>query len=145
MDSNKKNARIFEDVKINVKIKLAALWVAVMFIYIYADIKTFFQTGFIEQLIAGEVEGVSITQAFLFSAALLMSIPSVMIFLSMTLKPKLNRLVNIIVSIPHIVLIIALQFMFADHYAYYAYYNILEVIFHLLIVWYAWKWPKQGA
>jgi len=30
----KKTARILEDVKINVKIKLSALWVAVMFLYI---------------------------------------------------------------------------------------------------------------
>jgi len=42
MESSKKKEKIFEDVKISVKIKLAALWVAVMFIYVYADIKTFF-------------------------------------------------------------------------------------------------------
>ncbi len=34
-NSNIKTARILEDVKINVKIKLSALWVAVMFLYIY--------------------------------------------------------------------------------------------------------------
>ena len=142
MNSNKKTVEM-EDVKINVKIKLAALWVAVMFIYVYADIKTFFQTGLIEQIIAGEVAGIEITQAFLFGAAILMSIPAVMIFLSLTLKPKANRLVNIILSILHIGLIIALQFMPAEVWAYYVYYNFLEIVFHLLIVWYAWKWPKQ--
>ena len=39
MNLNRKTATILEDVKINVKIKLAALWVALMFLYIYADIK----------------------------------------------------------------------------------------------------------
>jgi len=34
MNTNKKTPRILEDVKINVKMKLSALWVAVMFLYV---------------------------------------------------------------------------------------------------------------
>jgi len=34
MSSNKKTARILEDVKVNVKIKLSALWVTLLLIYI---------------------------------------------------------------------------------------------------------------
>jgi len=143
MGSNKKIVRNLEDVKINVKLKLAALWASVMFIYIYADIQTFFQTGIIEQLITGEVIGIKITQTFLLGSAVLMSIPSIMIFLSLTLKPKVNRLINIIISILHIGLIIALQFMPAKVYYYYKYFQLIEILFHLLIVWYAWKWPQQ--
>ena len=32
--------------KVNVKIILSALWVAVVFIYVYADIKTLFQSHY---------------------------------------------------------------------------------------------------
>ena len=35
MNSEKKTATILEDVKINVKIKLSALWVALMFLYVW--------------------------------------------------------------------------------------------------------------
>jgi len=35
--------KTLQDDKVNVKIILSALWVAVMFIYVYADIKTLFQ------------------------------------------------------------------------------------------------------
>lgn len=133
----------FIDQKVNIKVIIASLWAAVMFIYIYADIKTFFQTGFIEQLMTGEVVGITITQGFLLGAAVLMSIPPVMIVLSLILKPGANRILNIVVTLLHIALIIALQFIPADVWLYYIFYNILEVVFHALILWYAWKWPVK--
>ena len=34
-----------EDVKVNVRMKLSALWVALMLIYIYADILSLFRPG----------------------------------------------------------------------------------------------------
>ena len=46
----RQTGRVLEDVKIHVKIKLAVLWVALMFLYIYADIKALFQPGIMEQL-----------------------------------------------------------------------------------------------
>ncbi len=144
MNSNRKTGRILEDVKINVKIKLAALWVALMFLYIYADIKAIFQPGIIEQIIAGEVEGIQITPTLLWVTAILMSIPGVMVLLSLTLKPQANRWINIIVSIFHIGLAIRLMLM-PGGWAYSYIYSIGQVVWLLLIVWSAWKWPKQEA
>ena len=40
--------RILEDVKVNVKWKISALWIAMMFLYVYADIFGFSQPGAIE-------------------------------------------------------------------------------------------------
>jgi len=127
--------------KVNVKIILAALWVAVMFIYVYADIKTLFQPEIPEQIISGVIGGMKINQSFLFAAAILMSIPPIMIILSLVLKAGINRWVNIIVSSLHILLIIATRFVPAKIWYYYIYYQSIEAIFHILIIWYAWKWP----
>jgi len=41
MNTNKKTVSMLEDVKINVKIKLSALWVTVMLCYAYGDILGF--------------------------------------------------------------------------------------------------------
>ena len=49
----KKMATELEDVKINVKIKLSALWVAAMFLYVYGDIVGFMKPGAIEDYIKG--------------------------------------------------------------------------------------------
>ena len=143
MNTNKKTTRILEDVKINVKIKLAALWVALMFLYIYADIKAFYHPGIIEQIIAGKVAGIQITSTLLWVTAILMSIPSVMVLLSLTLKPQANRWINIIVSIFLIGLAIRLMLMAGEAWAYSYIYSIGQVMCLLLIVWSAWKWPKQ--
>ena len=144
MNPSKKTARILEDVTINVKIKLSALWIAVTFLYVYADIFTFFQTGIIEEIITGKVIGIQINQVFLLGTGMLMAIPPVMIFLSLILKSKVNRWVNIILSIIHMGIIIGTQFIPGGKvWAYYVIYNILEFGFHLLIVLYAWKWPEK--
>jgi Family of unknown function (DUF6326) len=135
--------KILQDDKVNVKIILAALWVAVMFIYVYADIKTLFQPEIPEQIISGIVGGMTINQSFLFAAAILMSIPPIMIILSLILKPSINRLVNIIVSLLHIAIIIITRFVPGKIWYYYIYYQSIEAIFHLLIIWYAWRWPIQ--
>jgi hypothetical protein len=129
--------------KVNVKILLSALWIAVMFIYVYADIKTLFQPEIPEQIISGIVAGMTINQSFLFAAAILMSIPVIMILLSLILKPGINRWLNIIVSFLHIVLIIVTRFVPGKVWYYYIYYQSIEAIIHLLIIWYAWKWPSQ--
>jgi hypothetical protein len=129
--------------KVNVKILLSALWIAVMFIYVYADIKTLFQPEIPQQIISGIVAGMTINQQFLFAAALLMSIPAIMIILSLILKPGINRRVNIIVSFLHIILIIITRFVPGKIWYYYIYYQSIEAIFHFLIIWYAWRWPTQ--
>ena len=137
------NNKVLQNEKVNVKIILAALWVAVMFIYVYADIKTLFQPEIPQQIMSGVMGGMTISQGFLFAAALLMSIPPIMIILSLTLKPGINRWVNIIISFLHILLIIATRFVPAKIWYYYLYYQSVEAVFHFLIIWFAWRWPVQ--
>ena len=140
MDTNKKTT-IMEDVKINVKIKLSALWVAVLFLYIYVDYFTLYIPGHIEDILAGIVWKFQITQTWALSAMILMTIPIIMIFLSLTLKAKANRWTNIIVGILYI--FVAIGNVIGEFWAFYIFGNIVEVLLLLLIVGYAWKWPKQ--
>jgi hypothetical protein len=88
---NKETTRIFEDMKINVKIKLSALWVTLMLLYIYADILGFYSPGTIEEIVSGEIGGIQITEGFLIVMAIWMAIPSVMVFLSLVLKANANH------------------------------------------------------
>ncbi len=81
-----------EDLKINIKIKLAGLWTSMMFLYIYADHLSLFKEGIIDEIIALETPLVS--QLSFLTAAILMTIPGVMISLSLLLKAKWNRWVN---------------------------------------------------
>ena len=134
-----------EDLKINVKIKLAGLWTTLMFLYIYADHLSLFKPGVIDEIIA--VETPLGSQISLLAAAILMTIPSVMIFLSLALKAKVNRWANIIVGIFYTVINLGMNLildLLSDApFAYYEFFAIVEAGATALIVWYAWKWPKQ--
>jgi len=145
MNTNKKPARILEDVKINVKIKLSALWVTVMFLYVYGDIVGFMKPGALDHYIKGiGATGAPITQIALVQIAIAMAIPSVMVLLSLTLKPKANRWANIILGIFYTCFVALVNFGVEVSY-YFMFLSFLEVVLTALIVWNAWKWPKQEA
>ena len=142
MNSETKSATILEDMKINVKIKLSALWVTVNLLYLYVDLYYNYIPGVIEKIIAGEVAftGIEVTQAFLLVVIILMTIPSIMVFLSLILPAKANRWTNIIVGIFEIIFVIGAAI--GETWAYYIFASIVEVVLLSLIVWYAWNWSK---
>ena len=142
MNTNRKTTNLLEDVKIDVKIKLSALWVTLMFLYTYADILGFYAPGNIEELISGEIAGIQMTQELLLGSAILMAIPSAMVFLSLALRAKVNRLVNIIIGLVYIV-VLGSTFLTGRNPAYYILFAILKAVLLALIVWQAWKWPTQ--
>jgi hypothetical protein len=140
--NTKQTASMLEDRKVNVKAKLAFLWIALMFFYIYNDMFSLWQPGHIAELVEGQLEGVQFTQTLLFGAAVLMAFPSFMVLLSLTLKARVNRLVNIVVGILHILVLLGTQFVGEEEtWFYWRFYELLEALFLALIIWTAWKWP----
>jgi hypothetical protein len=91
------------------------------------------------------IPGIEITPVFLFGAAVLMAIPSLMIFLSVALNAKVNRWINIVFGSVYTLVILGTVVMPGETWAYYYFYNILEVVRTSLVVWHAVKWPKQEA
>jgi hypothetical protein len=122
------------------------VWVALMFLYIYNDILSMYQPGHVAELFEGHLEGVQFTQKLLFGAAVLMAFPSFMVLLSLILKAKVNRLVNIIVGIFQILVLLGTQFVGEGETWYYWRFNeLLEALFLVLIIWTAWKWPTSES
>ena len=130
-----------EDLRINVRIKLSALWVAIMLLYIYADILSLFKPGQIEQMIAGKMGPFPVTQSSLLAGSTLMIVPAVMVFLSLTLKTKVNRWANITTGVLYT--FVNISNLVGETWAYYIFFGIVEIAFTLLIVWYAWKWSDN--
>jgi hypothetical protein len=127
-----------EDVKINVKMKLSALWVALMLIYIYADILSLFKVGAIEKMVEGFMGPFPVTQGSLLSASILMMIPAGMVFFSLTLEPKVNRWVNIIIGILYT--FVNIGNLMGETWAFYIFFGVVEIMLTILIVGFAWKW-----
>jgi Family of unknown function (DUF6326) len=135
--------RALEDIKVNVKLKLAALWASFMFLYIYVDYFALYMPGTIENILAGKAFVFDITQVFLLAVLALVTIPALMIFLSVALSAKVNRWTNIIVAavyIPYMLFNLA-----GEAWMHMVFGAVVEVVLLALIIRYAWKWPKQEA
>ena len=130
-----------EDAKINVKIKLSALWVSVMFCYIYADYFGLFVPGALQSMLNGQMRPLgATTQGVLLGTSLMLAIPSVMIFLSVALPPKLNRSLNIAVGAFYTGIILITMWSWA----FFIFYGVIEISLTSLVVYYAWRWPRAS-
>jgi hypothetical protein len=134
---------MLEDVKVNTKVKLAALWTAFMFLYTYVDYFGLYKPDYINNILAGKVFVFDITQVFLLTGLALTTIPALMIFLSVALSAKVNRWTNIIVAVVYIPY--TLFNLTGDFWMYLVYGAVVEVVLLSLIIRYAWKWNEQEA
>ncbi len=132
-----------EDVRIPVKMKLSALWAALMFLYIYADIFSLFRPGHLEEMMGGRMGPFPVTQGSLLTAAILMLIPALMVFLSLALKTRAARWANIILGLVYTA--VNIGNLVGETWAYYLLFGIVELALTLLITGYAWKWRKAAG
>ena len=128
----------------DVKLKLSVLWVFEAVGMSAMVLLALMTEGAIEQIIAGEWEGMKITDGWLLFLAIFWLVPLTMAFLSLTLKDSTNRWANIIAGIAWAAFgildvgdtlmrgLLALSVLSA-----------VKMVVAVLIVWLAWKWPKQ--
>jgi hypothetical protein len=133
---------ILGDTKIDVRLKISALWIAMLFLFAYGDIFGMFQPGRIDEIRAGTVGGMDISQAFLLAVSVYIAIASVMVFLTLTLPPKANRWTNIVLAVLYIVSIVAS--VVGEKWVYFWFLSVVECSLLLLVIWKAWRWPSQA-
>jgi uncharacterized protein DUF6326 len=129
-----------EDAKIGVRLKISALWVVLLFLYAYGDIFGFFKPGQIEDIVSGRISGIDITEGFLFAVSVYVAIASVMIFLTLVLRPAAARRSNLLLAIVYIATIVAAAI---GESAYYWFLSVVEIAALALVVRYAWTWPRE--
>jgi Family of unknown function (DUF6326) len=132
-----------DEQKINVRQKLAALWTSLMFLIIYLDYFHLYMPGKLGDILNGRVFKFDITQGFLVAALAMVTIPALMIFLSVALPAKVSRWTNIIiaaVNIPFILFNLA-----GDAWIYMVIGAAIQVVLLSLIIRYAWKWPRAES
>jgi hypothetical protein len=120
---------------VEVRIRLSALWVALMLTYLLGDVLRIFSGDFEAAKIGGMMD---ISPAFYLGMAVLFVLPIVMVFLSLTLPYPVNRWANIILAI----LLFAINLVGLPTYPslYDKFLIIVGLVFNGLTVWYAWKW-----
>lgn len=131
-----------QDTKIDVKIKLAGLWAATMFCYLYGDYFELYVPGKLSSMLDGKMVPLGpVTQEILLGTASMLAIQSVMVFLSLVMKPIFNRWVNFIFGLVFatIVLLVITQ----GGWRFYKLLGAIEIALLLGIVWQAWTWPRN--
>ncbi len=115
-----------------------------MFCYVYGDFFSLFIPGHIQHLIEGKSGVGATTPLSLVAFALLMTIPSVMIFLSLVLAPHINRWANIGTGVLFtLIMALILVTSLSEWRLFYTYLAFVEILLTSAVVWYAWKWPHQ--
>ena len=133
-----------KDFEINIKLKLAALWTAATFCYLYGDYFELYTPDKVESLISGE--NVLSSPMALFIASLIMVIPPLMIVASLLLKPKPNKWLNIIFGTIFTIMQILVAFgSITPWYSFYVFLAIVEAILTAVIVWNAYKWQRENS
>ena len=129
-----------EDVKISLKLKLASLWASFMFLYIYVDYFALYMPGKIDHILKGKVFVFDITQGFLLAALVSITIPALMIFLSVALPAQANRWANILIAVIYIPY--SLFNLAGEAWMHMLWGAAVEVVLLCLVIHYAWKWPR---
>mgnify|MGYP007011069087 CR=1 FL=1 len=130
-----------EDFKINIRIQLSALWTSVMFCYIYGDYFELYVPKKVEGLLNGQ--NMLDSPVKLFLATLILTIPALMIFLSLILSPILTRWLNIGLGLflTLFTLLVGISSL-SEWRTFYVFLSFLESILTIIIIVKAWNWPK---
>ena len=130
----------FEPSVVNVRIKISALWTSMLFVFAYVDLFSLYRPDFRADVEAGEIGGFTVNQSFLLGTTVYVVIPSLMVFGALILRPRLNRITNVALSIIYALTIIAAAI---GEWNYYILGSVIEVALLAAIVYYAWTWPKD--
>lgn len=129
-----------ESFTVNVRSKISALWASILFIFAYVDIFSLYRPDYRVGIEAGEIAGFTINQTFLLACTAYVVIPSLMVFLALTLRPRASRMTNIILGSLYALAIIGAAI---GEWSYFILGSAVEVAILGAIVYYAWTWPQE--
>ncbi len=129
----------YRDSWINPRLKIAALWASMLFLFAYVDLFSLYREDIRSDIEAGELAGFTIGQAFLLSVTAYIAIPSVMLSLSLVLPVKVTRLANLVLAAVYSVTIVGGA---VGEWGYYILGSAVEIALLVGIAYYAWTWPR---
>jgi hypothetical protein len=129
----------YQDYWINPRIKIAALWVSMLFVFVYVDLFSLYRADIRADIEAGEIFAFTIGQGFLLGVTIYIVVPSLMLFLSLVLPVRVTRTANIVVAVLYVVTIAGGA---VGEWNYYILGSLTEAALLTGVVYYAWTWPK---
>lgn len=115
-----------------------------MFLYIYADYFRLMTPGKLEKMMQLQTPMGPTSPGLLMLFSAILIIPALMIFLSVFLKPRINKWLNIGVAFLYtsISILIIMSAIGDAWQAFFVLFNIVELMVLGIIISQAWKWPR---
>ena len=132
-----------DPVPVTVRVKLSALWAAMMFVYVYVDLFSLYRADIRADLDAGQVWSFTVGQGFLLGVTAYVAIPSAMVFLSLVLPARVARWANVVLGSAYLLTVVGGAV--GETWTYYLVGSALEVAALVAVIGYAWTWPRVGA
>ncbi len=127
---------------LDVRIRLAALWIATMLLVAFVDIFQFYRADIREQVEAGHVLNFEIGQFFMLAIVVYITVPTLMIALSVLLPYKANRISNIVIAVLFAVTIVGAAI---GEWGYYLFASAVELGLLAAIVTLAFRWNVHST
>ena len=145
MSVKKTSSKSLTNYNINIKIKLAALWTSLMFLYIYADFFQLMTPEKLEKMINLQTPMGPTSPEILIIFSVILIIPSLMIILSVFLKSQFNKWLNICIAVLYasISILIIVSTLGSEWHTFYILFNLIEVFVFAMMIYQAWNWPKE--
>jgi hypothetical protein len=125
---------------VSVRIKISGLWASMLFVFAYVDLFSLYRADVRAEIEAGRIGGFTVNQSFLLGTTIYVVIPALMVFFTLVLRPRVNRIANIALGIVYALTIVASAI---GEWNYYVLGSAVEVALLGAIAYYAWSWPKE--
>lgn len=126
---------------VDVRLKLAALWTATLFVFAYVDLFSLYRPDVRADLDEGRLFVFEIGEMFLLLTTLYVVVPSVMIYLALVLPRRVNRGLNIALAVVYAVTILGSAL---GEWGYFVLGSLVEALLLGAVVYHAWTWPRPG-
>jgi glycerol-3-phosphate acyltransferase PlsY len=138
------NAAQLEDLPHDIKLKLGAVWASLTLCYLYCDYFELYQAGKLQSMLAGQVAPLGpASQGVLLAVSMLLSLPALMVILSIALPARINRPANLVLGSLFTFIMVVFLVM-PGVWLYYKYFAAVEAALAAYAVWLAWRWPTNA-
>lgn len=131
----------YRDTPVDVKVRLSALWIAMLFVFAYVDLFGLYRRDVLDKALKGKMATTdfAINQVFLAAMLIYVLLPILMVVGCLVLAPRVNRTVNLAVSILYLVTVLAS--CVGESWTYYWLGSLVEAALLAAIGRTAWNWP----
>jgi hypothetical protein len=128
--------------RIDVRLRMAALWTSTMFLFAYVDLFSLYRADFRESLEDGKVAAFDVGQPFLLGVTLYVMVPSLMIYLTLVLPRRINRVASIVVATLYAVTIAGSAL---GEWSYFIVGSAVEAVLLAVVIHHAWTWRAPAS